>query len=296
MKKNYSLLPTLLFISYLSSNAQTDSSTVKRKMKITDLYVATGVVAHTKSLSTLEDFNKLAPQSTLLNDSFAGYSGYSNTLSNNAGFTFSALVGINFLNAAKTAYKSNPQWRLGFSYINGMAMSRTLRKEVKAPYDTLTSSQTGEMIFIDSVTSEYYNMHYQNEQLRLHLSIIFRTNPNARWSLYGGAGINAGMSFNARTEISYTQKKSTENKKTSRDALGVTEYTSESFINNNGFGFAAFIPMGVDWRLGRKREFWKRLHFYYELSPQIDFTSVPELRTFISTGVTSNFGLRVSVQ
>lgn len=289
MKKKYLLLHFILLLSCMNINAQTDSINIKRKMIIKDVYVPIGFALHSNQVNTLNDFKKLAPQSVLIDSSFNGYSSSSNTYSDNTGFVFSTLVGINFLNHSKTAYKANPQFRFGISFLSGISLSRSFRKEVTKPYDTLTSSQTSEIILIDSVITDNYSLRYRNEQLRLHTSFIFRTNPQARWTLYGGVGINAGISFNAHTEIIHSNTKST------GYSFRESEYITEEFINKNGFGFSAFIPLGIDFRWGKKREFWKRLHAYYELSPQIDFTSVPELRTFISSGVTSNFGLRISV-
>ena len=299
MKRSHLILNFILLIACTLVSAQTDSSGVAQRMKITNVYVPLGFAFHTHRVSTLSDFQKLAPESILLDSNFNGYSSSQNSFTDNGGFVFSTLVGINFLNHSKTSYKTNPQLRVGVSYRNGMSLSRSLRKETNTPYDTLTSSQTGEMIFIDSVTTDNYYMNYHNEQLRVHLSLIFRTNPKARWSLYGGAGLTAGISFNSQTEINYSHLNSTRSKINSGDyqinSIGDQEFTTEEFINKNGFGFSAFIPLGIDWRVGNKREFWKRLHIYYELSPEIDFTSVPELRTFVSSGAISNFGLRVSL-
>ena len=278
--------------------AQADSSAVKHRIKITEVYVQTGFVAHNKAVNTLDDFRKLAPQSTLLDSNFNGYSSHSNAFTNNVGFAFSTLVGINFLNHQKTNYNSNPQLRLGISYMSGISMSRSLRKEDTKPYDTLTSSQTGEIILIDSVSTNHFNMQYNNEQLRLHASLIFRTNPKARWSLYTGAGITAGMSFNAHTQIGFSHSNSTTVNNSGNyygDTYGSYDQTTEDFINKNSFGFSAFIPLGVDWRVARKREFWKRLHLYCELGEQIDFSTVPELRTYTSSGITFSLGLRVTV-
>ncbi len=299
MKRPHLILNFILLITFTAIKAQTDSSRVEHRMNITNVYVLLGFALHTRQVSTLSDFKKLAPESILLDSNFNGYSSSQNSFADNGGFVFSTLVGINFLNHTKTAYKANPQLRLGVSYRSGLSLSRSLHKETNTPYDTLTSSQTGEMIFIDSVTTDNYFMKYHNEQLRMHLSIIFRTNPKARWSLYGGAGLTAGINFNSHTEINYSHQNSTRSKMNSGDytvdSFGDNEFTTEEFNNKNGFGFSVFIPLGIDWRVGNKREFWKRLHLYYELSPEIDFTSVPELRTFVSSGAISNFGLRVSL-
>lgn len=114
------------------------------------------------------------------------------------------LVGLQFSNKEKTMYKSNPLLRLGFTYSSGTNLMGGSFKEDRIPFDTLTSSQTGQTAFIDSINTQGYNMNYRSEQLRFDGSIIFRTNPEARWSLFTGIGITAGISINARTDIYYS--------------------------------------------------------------------------------------------
>lgn len=51
--------------------------------------------------------------------------------------------------------------------------------------------------------------------------------------------------------------------------------------------------MGVDFRLGKNKEFWKKLHLVYELRPGINMVSVPELRTFATASIQQGLALRV---
>jgi len=52
--------------------------------------------------------------------------------------------------------------------------------------------------------------------------------------------------------------------------------------------------LGIDFRIGKKREFWKRTHLFYELRPGINVTSIPELRPITNASVQHGIGLRVS--
>ena len=115
--------------------------------------------------------------------------------------------------------------------------------------------------------------------------------------MFGGVGITAGMSLNAYTYISYETDHSTESSGTSSSntSYGNTDFETEKFRNKNNTGFSAFIPMGVDFRIGRNKEFWKRLHLYYEFSPSINVVNVPELRTFTTANIKHGLGLKVSL-
>jgi hypothetical protein len=135
-------------------------------------------------------------------------------------------------------------------------------------------------------------MDYRSQQLRIESSLIYRTNAEKRWSVYAGIGASLGLSYNAQTHISYS----------------TTDYFSGNYANNSGsydYGFehfrnktnistSVFVPMGVDFRIGKNKEFWKRLHLYYEMKPALSFLSVPELRTFTSVNMINSFGLKVT--
>src|SRR5690606_33840629 len=134
------------------------------------------------------------------------------------------------------------------------------------PYDTLTSSQTGQVVYIDSVYTQNYSMDYVSEQLRLDGSVIFRTNPEGRWSLYAGIGFTVGLSVNATTEIYYSKYGRIETRYPNGQTSHSYQYyypgsyisKTETFRNKTNFSVSPYIPMGVDFRIGKKREFWKR--------------------------------------
>ena len=287
----------LLTVSY-SAFGQEQSKTIK-KISIHDIYIQTGSFSERNTNGTLTDFKALAPQSVLLNSDFTGYS-QSNGFSLTSNIMFSVMLGIQFSDRQKTAYKINPQLRLGVCYFSGTSLTVGLFKEERKPYDTLISTQTGQTVYIDSVTTKSYSMNYTSEQLRLDGSLIFRTNPESRWSLFTGIGITAGLSINANTEIYYSKYDRTEtrypngNRSSSYSFYSGDNNKTEKFRNKNNFGLSTYIPMGIDFRAGKKKEFWKRTHLFYELSPGINITSIPELRTITNASLQHGLGLKVS--
>ena len=68
----------------------------------------------------------------------------------------------------------------------------------------------------------------------------------------------------------------------------------EYFQNKMNFSTAIFIPMGVDFRMGKNREFWKRLHLYYEMKPSITYTAIPELKRITTVNLINSFGIKVT--
>lgn len=283
-------------VSYCQNEANGQNENIKkRKLKVVDAAVAPGISFHISPLGTFSDFQRINPKSVLLSENMDGYT-ISNGFMASAGPTFNANLGFNIANKAKTEYKSNTQLRIGITF-SEISMSNYLSKTERKRFDTLTSSQTGQMVFSDSVTYSSYNMNYKTQQLRIDVSIIYRTNPAARWSVFGGIGIEAGESIMAYTDINHSEYSTVtpENSTSGTSYNANATYRSERIINKNTYGYATYLPMGVDFRIGNKREFFKQLHLFYEARPFVNYTYIPELGGINSVGIKSALGLRVTI-
>ncbi|MCU0440132.1 MAG: hypothetical protein MUC49_19765 [Raineya sp.] len=286
----------ILLTTSFSAFGQREQLKTIKKIRVHDIYIQTGVFSGRNTYGTLADFKLIAPESVLLKDNMTGFSpsvlgGY------NSRRFFSVMFGLQFSDKQKTTYKKSPSLRLGISYFSGTNLLGSLYKEDCKSYDTLISAQTGQTVYIDSVNSKYYNMNYSSQQLRFDGSLIFRTNPEARWSIFTGIGITAGFSINANTDIYYSNFDKTTrytNGNVSYSVPSSNDYKTEKFRNKNNFGASAYIPIGIDFRIGKKREFLKRTHLFYELRPSINITSIPELQTITNVGIQHGLGLRIS--
>jgi hypothetical protein len=298
MKTKTLLSAVILLVVSISVFGQEQTKTTK-KINIHDFYIQTGFVSMSVTDGTLADFNKLAPGSELLSNDLTGFYP-SDVFPSSGNNTFSVLLGIKLKDKQKTAYRTNPLLRLGISYFSGTSLKKEIYKEYNEPYDTLTSSQAGQSYYIDSVTRQNYIMSYYSKQLRLDASLIFRTNQSARWSLYAGIGATAGVSFNANTEIRYNENYKTETSLPGGGSYSTYGYSGmdknkiEIYSNKNNLSASIYIPMGIDFRLGKKNEFLKHTHLFYEFRPGIVFISIPELRTVTYGGIQNGFGLRVT--
>lgn len=297
--KTTSILKTIMLSScFLQFYGQVEIADHVKRICVKEFYIHTGLFSERNTSGTLKDFQTLAPQSVLLNRDLKDYSS-SQGISLISNTMFSMLLGIQFSDKKKTAYKTNPLLRLGLSYFSGSTLTGNLFKEDRKTFDTLTSAQTGQITLVDSVNSRSYGMNYRYEQLRIDGSLIFRTKPEARWSLFAGIGITAGLSINANTEIYYSQSKSTQtrnsNSVSSSSAFSAGgEWKMERIRNKNNFGMSAYIPLGIDFRIGNKKEFWKRMHLFYELRPGINMTSIPELRNTTNVILQQGLGLKIA--
>jgi hypothetical protein len=299
MKPSNILRVVLVVMCYSSLLAQEEPPKKINRISITDFYFQPGLFSQANTISELSEFKTLAPQSTLLKGNLSDYN-------QSGGFNYSVnsiltvMLGFKFSDKQKTRYKPNPLLRLGISYFSGTSLTGGLYKETRKPYDTLISAQTGQITYIDSVIKRTIGMYYISQQLRLDGSFIYRTNPEARWSLFAGIGITAGLSINANTTIYYNKYDILQTRSSNDNLNSTNAYSNsnngktESFRNKTNLGFSAYIPAGVDFRIGKKREFWKRTHLYYELRPGINTTFIPELRTTTGGSFQQGIGLRVS--
>jgi hypothetical protein len=297
MKKTLACL--LILLSVGSMVAQPIKPQPIKRMRVNHFYLQSGLSSAMGNVGTLNDFKALAPESQLLTNDFSNFSqNGSNTYGFNSGLT--VLMGIQFSDKEKTRYKPNPMLRLGVSFFSDTQLGNSFSNNLRTPFDTLQSAQTGEVYLVDSIQSNYYNMNYWSQQLRFDGSLIFRTNPEARLSLFSGIGLTAGMSIMAMTDVysSTTFQMETELPGGSSSSIQTDNenntYVLESFRNATNFGASAYVPMGIDFRVGKKNEFLKRLFLNYEFRPGVNVTSIPELGTFTNVMTQHNFGIRVS--
>jgi hypothetical protein len=271
----------------------------KSGFTITDINLGFGGYSYTALGLSLNDFKILAPQSQLLKTDLSKYNqngGYYNYYydGNIESQTISELT-IGVVKKIKTNKKLQlyPECRFGFTYQTGIQASRYYSLEDLKRFDTLVSSQTGKEFYVDSLKTSTYQMKYAAEQLRLAGNILFRLNPMSRWSLFGGAGLNFGMSINPRTEIFYSYNESINAPVQYSVYYNLkNENSSETFRNKVSFAASGYLIAGIDWRTGSKRKFWKKLHISYEVRPIVDYNSIPEVENFTSTALLQQFSFR----
>jgi len=289
---------SLVFITVVLLSFGQQTSSVIKRINLFDYSLQAGIYGGSSTNSTQADFNILAPNSVLLNSNLfpnsVSFSPY--YYQRNPNSLFSATLGFQFSDKQKTKYNKNIELRVGITYSHNSILSGGYYDTERKTFDTLTSSQTGVYSYLDSVVTKSLEMNYSSEQLRLDGSLIFRTNPDARWSFYSGIGITAGFSFNAKTTIVYNTQYQIEQRMPNNHSthLNVSGDNSqyEVFSNQNNFAFSAYIPLGINLRLGKNTEFWKKVNLFYEIRPNINITYIPELRTVTNAFLQIGCGFR----
>ena len=289
------VIPALLVLMSLNGFAQEKDS--GSKLRVTSAWILPGASWQTAQDGSLSDFKQLAPGSPILNGNLSGFTNsFGTNFSSQTGF--SGGVGIQFLNRKDQTVRANPTLRLGLSYRNGEVLYGSLSKETTAVIDTLTSSQTGAELYLDSTYYESISMSANREVLMLDASLIFESHPGSRWTLFGGAGIAAGYSFNATTDIFYNNYYDVQTAVNGSPGFvdpnfDNSNFKSERFRNDESFVGEIYLPLGVDFKVGKEREFWKKIHLFYEVRPGMQFSTIPELRSVVRTQIHQGIGLKL---
>lgn len=258
------------------------------QVQIKEVYLQSGAFFG-QTNSTLADFQALVPNSSILQQDLSAYQNGSYLRFYGPGQSQSLNLGLGL------AKLPNATLRIGLMHVvQNNALQTGGEYTESFAYDTLTSSQTGEQFFIDSFSTHGYWARYSQKQLRLDASLIFRYKADKRWSFYGGIGANFGFNYDANTDvhqytINYT---GAELYGYSNGSFSEGTHLHESFENKGGFGMSLYAPLGIDFQVGKKREFWKPIHLYAELRPGVNINQIAGLGTSFSAGNFSNLGLR----
>lgn len=299
MKRINLIVLIFLVISYTSiSGQENDKKEAEFNPRISNFRIQTGFFTNKSATANLSDFTDLVSDSEMLEEilTLPELEYYGFPYGSEKTSTMSVNLGIDFFDASNDEY-ANPHLRLGFSYHAGTNKKVNVLYEDKTRYDTLVSNSTDQIMYLDSVNSHRYSMEYMSEQVRFDASLVYRTSPERRCVFYAGAGITAGMSVNTSTKIRYDYSEFVESGFDNSSSYSY-DYFRESYsdiefhTNKLNYGFSIFIPVGIDFRLGKEKSFWKEMHLFFEMRPGINGFVIPELDTYTYAVVHSNIGLK----
>ncbi len=201
---------------------------------------------------------------------------------------FSATMGIHPFRGLE---RRGPEWRVGALVTSHMAINASYEHTVRVPYDTLTSSQTGQVTLVDSLYTTRYEVSHRYAFAGLQADLILRT--KRRFSVFGGLGVAGGLLYNAHTELSLYERAFTEEQAHAPGPLDGAEPDQQDRVRNgSGIWWSLQVPMGIDYRLHRSHSWWARLHIYQQLTIQMLYVERPVLGYTGGMGVRSTVGLR----
>ncbi|MCB9171129.1 MAG: hypothetical protein H6594_12350 [Flavobacteriales bacterium] len=283
-----------LFGGATISTAQPRIDTLRSPVVANAQATVGGLIATAPTI-TITDLHDLVPASVLLEGDFAGYE-RQGIAEGHGSPAIDMALGLVLGRRVVNGHRRGPELRLGYTFLPLTAIGAEFHRTDRAPYDTLTSTLTGQWYAVDSVRERTVHVAHKASQLAFNASLIFRTHTDTRVTFFGGIGLQAGLAFDGRTEVEERIERYVERSDGGGrlDYVQLTDRTrNEVFTHENGTWYAGYIPVGIDLRLGRKHPFWRMVHLYHELRPAISFWDVPDMRKVSAVGIQALFGLRI---
>ena len=289
--KNRLFVVSLFMLIVSMVNAQ---EVTKTQLQFTGFSFGVGPFSFSSNISSIETFKTLAPNSTFLKADLSGYTDshyYSQSQSNTivGGYGHFNVVGKK---SSNRLFKQS--FRIGISYAEQSVYYDSYRKSETFTIDTLTSNSTGIEYPIDSTSNRNLVMFYDQTQLFVDAAYLLQTKEKNRCSLFGGLGAMVGFTVDATTTIllnedfTYSANSPRQLSPEWEDFIFQGEVTK----NKSGAAFVGYIPIGVDFRMGNTRTFFKNSHLSAEIRPSIYINQIPELETEVTTAVIGMFSYR----
>ncbi len=284
----HSLLLFILSFLCIKGTAQGES------VKVSNIIVTYGTSNVNYDRMSVDDFLKLAPEGMdyvfdhedMNEDYFGGRA---------SSESFTALLGLRFKDENGQGYSTNPTLRIGVSYHRYSDLQMQLYNSETYVIDTLVSNQTGEEFPVDSTYYKNVYADYSTQQVRLDASMIYRTKPEARLSLYGGIGFSAGISFGNETNVNRNETANWTNPEINAPSNYESKGERGVFSNEEGYIFSGYIPLGIDYRLAKEHPLWSNISVICEMRPSLELIDIPELKTYVDGDFQVQFGFRMNV-
>lgn len=271
-----------------------------KRIKLSEVSLQTGLFLESNSSGNVEEFRKLAPGTSLLNSDL---SDYTKSISNQFnGFNMSSLqFGFVFRDKKSKTIKNNRMIKIGITQFQSVPLSSAYQRFSELRYDTLISQSTGQVVFLDSMITQFYNMNYTISQIRLDLALVFSSSSEARFGISGGVGITAGTSYKSGAEITYSR--TARNQQTDQYGNPTQDYTEnfthqsqiENVSSGKSSGASVYLPLSASFRIGENDTIWNKLHVFCEFRPGVNFSFIPGIRTIANGSAQIGFGLKMKV-
>jgi hypothetical protein len=182
-------------------------------------------------------------------------------------------IGLSPYSKKKGKYNRNHELRLKLGSGFGLRRSFVYTREVKTPFDTLSSSIGNPDTYVDSVY--YHNPSYSEVVYELNLGVtyLFKTNTEKRWHFYTGFGTEYGIAFQSFAAILNEEGYYLADGANSPNSIsfrGIPDdnesQTYRSALTTNSQFLRFYVPLGLNFRIANKNEFWRHFNLYIQTS------------------------------
>ena len=292
----------ILFValgSLFSAPAYSQSDSVSNRLEFSEFSLQFGNLNADYQQLNLNHVLQLAPQSTLLNN-LTGFQQRRSWYFYNPNFSMAAHMGFKL--PKKKQHDLAPTLRIGLLFNRSDFFYNAYTKSNVLSTDSLTNSNGVVNRYIQNLEEETIESRYTNDQLYLDVNLTYAINANGRFSMFMGAGLATGIMLNTNTSIAYdkttsTREYSTVSNSSSAYNFELVDYRIENYRNKPGFVALAYLPLGFDFRIGKRNEAWQKAHAFVEFRPGAQFQIIPEANyTLLRSTVASQFGFRFDLR
>jgi hypothetical protein len=284
-----------VFGALMPVSAQTAATDSNRSTPFSHMQLYVGGAATVLQQGLLSDFQQLAPNSALL----AGAAGYETQQYYHFGGNSAYGLQLGW-NLKKSPFQNfAPVLRVGMLYNRTSTLGRVFRNTTFTRIDSLYNG-AGELThFVEEADQNTIFALYRTEQVMLDASLIYRSTYHKRWSVFMGAGLSAGISYNNSTEISGNNSLSTlivqaDQPRGSASNFRYTSLGTEFYRNQASWAGLFSFPIGIEYRLGKaNRDFLNKMHLSLELRPGMAVMHIPEANLTVMRNFTNSLlGIR----
>jgi len=267
---------------------------------LSEVFILSGSASGKSTVFNVQNLKSMLPESSLLKENLTEFKSSGDGMWNKHSY-FGIQLGAVAGKTRRESEKGSPLLRFGISYESGDYMRTLLSNESSFRFDTLYNTQ-GQIVYLrDSTREDHCNISFSSSIINAEFSVLLRTNTARRWMFYTGVGMSAGISFNnlyqvERYALNYLEEyiitETNTNNSSYPSKREKEDFTSENIQSKSSWVFNGFIPLGINFRIGKKSEFLKNFHLFSEFRPGVKVLDIQEGSTITGTYLLGTFGLR----
>jgi hypothetical protein len=281
MKSAFLIILTLFSLHVFSQDQPKQDKKNSNCMKFSSFSLSIQPLFSSNNSTDFSDLQRIMPKDDpLFNPSLTGYS---QSYQNSPLFNFNMKLGL--------SSKPNRELLVGISYISGNRNATDFYKDKVKHIDTLLVEEY--TFYVDSNYFSSYSFAEHTKEVGFDVSYLFRSDQSRRFSVFAGIGLYAGFTIYSDVSVSYTH----DSIRSIYTNQPIDQYSS--YYYGNGWNyynnlieksvktdpsilFRGYIPIGINWNLSKKNEFWKHINFVFQGSFGLDYRYITNDKGYLN--------------
>lgn len=275
----------LALLTYLTVSV----SAQKLQWRISDIYFSVGKQKEYNASFTLQDFQRSFPNSEILAKNYDTLNFPLTKKLFPLDYPTTSKL-LSFQIGLKSRRFKNGKFRIGARNISNSIQFSTYGGTSKvAAYDTIFVD--GNTFYVTIMKNKLLEIQTSCNKFFLDFSYIHSLPEERLMRIYAGFGLLAGLSYNSKFYTIYSEGNSVVS---SSSPPNYYIKNSENIKTKNKFISTLYVPIGFDFKLAKKNDFWKLIHLFAEIRPAMTLQNVARNKTVFKLSSNSNVGIRFS--